>query len=147
MSLPDAPHKIAGGMAVGVAMLFLPIPIFGYPLAYFAAWLMGFNVIAALLTLILFKWAAPFFFALDVIVGSLLLTGKPVPLYLFTSNLEFASVNTWLTLGKTMGHPLLVGAIVNTIVVCTLVYFISRRVLQKKITLTQAGQGSRFIRK
>lgn len=130
MNLPDAPNKIAGGAAVGVAFLFLPIPLIGLPLTYIIASFLGFNGLAAVLTVILFKWAAPFFFAFDVMMGYLLLSGHPVPLHVFTSNLDFTNLNSWIILGKTMGQPILVGAVANSVIMCTLVYFLFRRFLK-----------------
>jgi len=128
LDLPDSPRKIALGVAMGAAMDFFPVPFISIPISYILAKLIRVNAIAAVLTVIFFKWAVPFFFTFNVYIGSAILREtmlqKPIPSFHLTGGME-----PWLEWIKHLGHPFLLGAAINSILVGIITYFIIKRIL------------------
>lgn len=72
--LEDSPEKVAGGLALGVALGVLPSFGLGIIIALFAAGLFRVNRAAAVVgTLVMNPWTATFFWALSYLSGSLIL--------------------------------------------------------------------------
>ncbi|WP_238455528.1 DUF2062 domain-containing protein [Desulfolucanica intricata] len=135
MEIPDSSKKIAQGVALGTALDFLPIPFISIFVAYVLARLVGFNSGAAVLAAIFFKWAVPFFFALNYMVGSFItgvLLGGAVdnaalPAYSVTPDID---LNFWSKL-KQIGYPFLIGSAINSLLAGTLIYTLFSRVLER----------------
>ncbi|MFZ5632365.1 MAG: DUF2062 domain-containing protein [Bacillota bacterium] len=127
MDLPDSPRKIALGVALGTALDFLPIPFISIPVSFLLAKLARVNAAAAVLTVIFFKWAVPFFFAFNYFVGKAMLggdtpqaAGQPVSL------LDFSAWVEWL--GQ-LGYPFMLGAAVNSLTAAVVAYFTVKALL------------------
>jgi len=74
LRINDTPEKIAGGLALGVAIGILPSFGLGIIVAVFVAGFIGVNKASALIgTLIMNPWTAPFFWGVSYLAGSLLL--------------------------------------------------------------------------
>lgn len=72
--LQDSPEKIAGGLALGVALGILPSFGLGIIIALFTAGLFRVNKASAVIgTLVMNPWTATFFWALSYLAGSLIL--------------------------------------------------------------------------
>lgn len=70
----DSPEKIAGGLALGVALGVLPSFGLGIVIALFTAGLFRVNRVSAVLgTLVMNPWTATFFWALSYLSGSLVM--------------------------------------------------------------------------
>lgn len=128
MDLPGAPKKIAYGVALGTALDFLPIPIISIPLGYVLARLLRINAPATVLAVIFFKWAVPFFYALDYMVGRLFLGDFPAPeIPEFTEGLA-----AWLYKLQHLGYPFLLGAGINSVLAGVTSYYVVRHLLDIK---------------
>lgn len=126
MDLPDSPKKVALGVAMGTAMDFLPVPIISIPISYVLAKLLRINAAAAVLAVIFFKWAVPFFFAVNYMVGRLILGGKgPVP----APEIHLTGFDAWLQWVMHLGYPFLLGAFINASLAGTAMYFLVKRLL------------------
>lgn len=68
--LRDKPERLSRGVALGVLMNFLPTFGFGTFIAFFLAPFLGANAPAAALGALAFKWAFPFFYLANLLVGS-----------------------------------------------------------------------------
>lgn len=127
MSLPDFPNKIARGVALGTALDFLPMPFVSIPVSYLLARLLKVNSFAAVMTVILLKWAVPFFFAFDYFIGNLLLgEAAPAPL---DQAICLTSPGAWVEWVKHLGYPFLLGSAVNSVVACIISYFVVKSLL------------------
>jgi uncharacterized protein len=74
LRINDTPEKIAGGLALGVAIGILPSFGLGIIVAVFVAALIRVNKVSALIgTLIMNPWTAPFFWGVSYLAGSLML--------------------------------------------------------------------------
>jgi len=128
MDLPDSPRKIALGVALGTALDFLPMPFVSIPVSFLLARLVRVNAAAAVLTVIFFKWAVPFFFALNYYVGRALLGGGPPRgIERQVSVLEFS---TWVEWMKELGHPFMLGAAINSVAAGVITYLVIRSLLE-----------------
>ena len=58
----DSSNRIAHGIALGVAMDFLPIPFISIPISYVVARLLRINAPAATLTVVFLKWGGALLF-------------------------------------------------------------------------------------
>lgn len=121
MDLPDAPHKIAHGVALGTALDFFPIPLISIPVAYLLARCLRVSAVAAALSAAFFKWAVPFFYALNYLVGSTV-TGDS----LAVGTGAGGSLSTL----KQMGYPFFIGAAIDAALAWILIYFPVRRILE-----------------
>lgn len=128
LNLPDSPRKIALGVALGTALDFLPIPIISIPISYVLAKISKVNAAATVLTVVFFKWAVPFFFALNYYTGSMLLWGTN---YQYLSHRSILSAaDTWTGWIKALGYPFMLGAVVNSLAVGTITYFAVKALLE-----------------
>lgn len=119
--LSGSPRNVAGGVALGLAFDFLPIPVISIPLSYLVARLTRCNPVAAVATVIFFKLAVPFFFTLNLLVGNALLGELPGP------QVSFASASVFGPLLERLvehGYPFLVGSLVNASLAGLTVYFL-----------------------
>lgn len=128
MDLPDSPRKIALGVALGTALDFLPMPFVSIPVSFLLARLIRVNAAAAVLTVIFFKWAVPFFFAFNYYIGRALLGGgAPRGLEKQVSLLEFA---TWVEWIRELGYPFMLGAAINSLAAGVITYLVVRSLLE-----------------
>ena len=129
IALPGSRVKIAQGVALGVAFDFLPIPIISIPLSYLAARLLRCNPVAAVGTVIFFKLAVPLFYALDALTGRLLFSSISGPSVEFVANhVMLESLEAILE----MGYPFLLGCLVNATIMYFVVFYILKRLLDRK---------------
>lgn len=128
LNLPEAPQKVAQGVALGVAFDFLPVPFISIPLSFLVAKLVRVHAVAATLTVCLFKPVVPLFFTLNVFVGKLLVGAAPSPI-----TPELAHGVPVLTKAilkiKALGYPFLVGSVINALLAGFLVYFLAVKFL------------------
>lgn len=129
MELSDSPKKIAGGVALGLAFDFLPIPVISIPLSFVVARLTRFNPVAAVGTVVFFKLAVPFFFTLNIMVGNVLLGDMPGP----EITLSGASLPDFF-LAKLVehGYPFLAGSLVNAVLVWLAAYTLLIHLLERR---------------
>lgn len=137
LRLKDSPAKIAKGVALGVALDFLPLPFISLPIAWLVAKLAHFNTIAAVMTAAALKPAVfTILFPFNVLVGGLLLGDRtpvapphmvPVP----EPNLSWESITNFFTIDtlKVLGPSFLVGSIINAVVWSLVVYLFLNRTL------------------
>ncbi|RKO65606.1 DUF2062 domain-containing protein [Desulfofundulus salinus] len=119
MDIPDAPHKIAHGVALGTALDFFPIPLISIPVAYLLARSLRVNAIAAALSATFFKCAVPFFYALNYLVGGTVIGDIPA-----------VGAGGSLSTLKQMGYPFFIGAAIDAALAWILIYFPVRRLLE-----------------
>lgn len=127
MNLPDSPSKIAGGVAMGVAMDFLPIPIISIPVSYVVARAVGFKGLAAALTAMMFKVLVPLFYAINIMVGRLILSGRAETAHAVATNFDLTDPHAWLAWLKSLGVPFMVGAGTNAVLAFIVVYFAAKK--------------------
>lgn len=132
MNLPDAPNKIAGGVAVGLAMDFLPIPFISIPISYILARAVRLNGLAAALTAVMCKVFVPLFYALNIMVGRLILGGHIVKTQPVSAEFYLTSIQAWLTWFKSLGVPFLLGAVINATLAFLLAYFSFKKLLLRR---------------
>ncbi|MBO8138011.1 MAG: DUF2062 domain-containing protein [Desulfotomaculum sp.] len=148
MSLPDAPSKISGGVGIGAAMDFLPIPIVSIPVSFVIARALGLNGLAAALTAMILKVAVPIFYALNIMIGKLIISGHTGTPHTVAVHFELTSPQAWLMWLKSLGKPFLLGAGINSITAYIIVYFAFRRFLayrqdkyqQKQVTTESSNK-------
>ena len=122
LSEPDAPHRIAHGLALGLAVDFFPLPLVSIPVAYLLARLRRANAAAAALSAAFFKWAVPFFYALNLITGSAVTGGEAcLPVKSAPSSLLFSF--------REAGAAFLAGAFLNAGLSWAVSYLLARRLL------------------
>lgn len=95
--LPDQPHRIARGIAAGIFVSFTPIFGFHFVLAAGLAWLIGGNIVAALLaTFVGNPLTFPIIMTVAVELGSRM-TGQHhgIPLHQVVAAFAHASVELW----------------------------------------------------
>lgn len=127
MDMPDSPRKIALGVALGTALDFLPMPFISIPVSFLLAKLVRVNAAAAVLTVIFFKWAVPFFFTFNYYIGSIILGGgAPQTAEPGMSLSEAMALLEWI---KQMGHPFMLGAVINSLAAGVIAYFTVRALL------------------
>ncbi|MQL53100.1 DUF2062 domain-containing protein [Desulfofundulus thermobenzoicus] len=124
INLPDAPSRIAHGVALGAALDFFPIPLISIPVAYLLARLIRVNAVAAALSAAFFKWAVPFFYALNYMVGRALI-GDDVMVATADAHPVPPAI-------RELGYPFLLGALVDASLAWLLVYFPVRRLLESR---------------
>lgn len=129
MDLPDSAQKISRGVALGVYLDFLPIPIISIPISFLLAKILRVNAAASVFTVILFKWAVPFFFTLNYFVGKSIL-GNTAPEV--GIDLVITSFADWLVFIKHLGYPFLAGAFINGALASTAAYFLIKWLLERR---------------
>jgi uncharacterized protein (DUF2062 family) len=130
MTLPDTPHAIALGSAIG--MFFGFTPLFGLKtlLSIVVAWVCKGNKIAAVITVTLHDLLLPFIpaiFLWQYKMGILVLYGR-VPQTTGFARVALRDYMEWTTF-LTVGRPLLVGSLFLALPAAILVYFALRAVL------------------
>jgi len=130
MTLPDTPHSIALGSAIG--MFFGFTPLFGLKtlLSIVGAWLCKGNKIAAFISVTLHDIILPFWpaiFLWEYRMGMWVLYGR-VPQRPGFSHVALVDYMEWTTF-LTLGRPLLVGSLFFALPAAILVYFGLRGVL------------------
>jgi len=130
MTLPDTPHSIALGSAIG--MFFGFTPLFGMKtlLSITAAWLSKSNKIAAVITVTLHDLLLPLvpaMFFWQYRLGMWALYGR-IPQREGFRRVSLRDYMEWTTF-FTMGQPLLVGSLFIAVPAAVLVYFGLRAVL------------------
>jgi uncharacterized protein (DUF2062 family) len=130
MALPDTPHSIALGAAVG--MFFGFTPLFGMKtlLSIMVAWLLRSNKIAAVITVTLHDILLPLvpaMFFWQYKLGMWVLYGR-VPQRPGFRRVALGDFMEWTTF-LTVGRPLLVGSLFFAVPAAVLVYFGLRAVL------------------
>lgn len=128
-TLADSPHKIAAGAALGLAFDFLPVPLISIPLAYAAAKIARLNTVAAVATVVFFKLFVPFFFTLNVVVGSAVFGGLPWPQPPSAAGLPLGGFLSVLT---QYGFPFLAGSVFNAVLAGAAVYFSLLALIKRK---------------
>lgn len=137
INLPDSPRKIAQGVALGTALDFLPIPIISIPISFLLARLVRVNAAAAVLAVIFFKWAVPFFFAFNYYVGKAILGGRsPQGLEREVSLLQLSAWVEWIS---QLGYPFMVGAAINSLAAGLITYFTVRAILDYRLKKRRSG--------
>jgi uncharacterized protein (DUF2062 family) len=121
LDLPDSPRKIALGAALGTALDFLPVPFISIPISFVLAKLARVNAAAAVLTVIFFKWAVPFFFTFNYFVGKTLLNITDPPA--LTLDFSPAGPGMWIQWLKLLGYPFILGASLNSVAAGMIAYF------------------------
>jgi uncharacterized protein (DUF2062 family) len=130
MTLPDTPHSIALGSAIG--MFFGFTPLFGLKtlLSFFGAWLCKGNKIAAVITVTLHDVLLPFvpaIFLWQYRMGMWALYGR-IPQGQGFGRVALRDYMEWTTF-LTVGRPLLVGSLFLAVPAAIIVYFSLRAVL------------------
>lgn len=130
MALPDTPHSIALGSAIG--MFFGFTPLFGMKtlLSLALAWLLKGNKIAAFITVTLHDLLLPFvpaIFFWQYRMGMWVLYGR-VPERPGFRHVSLGDYMEWTTF-LTVGRPLLVGSLFLALPAAVVVYFALRGVL------------------
>lgn len=132
LNLPEAPQKVAQGIALGIAFDFLPVPFISIPISFIVAKLIRVHAVAATLTVILFKPAVPLFFTLNIFVGKMLVGAAPSPQITPDLVQGIPLVTKAILKIKTLGLPFLVGSAVNAVIASVLVYFVAIKLLEAR---------------
>ena len=125
LNMPDSPKKIAGGMALGLAFDFLPIPIISIPLSYLVASAVKVNPVAAVSTVVILKLAVPSFYALDFFVGKLIFGDIHGP-DIHGPDIHDTGISTFdFFLDKLFehGYPFFVGSLINAAIIGVVSYY------------------------
>jgi len=118
MRLKGNSIQIARGIAVGASINFIPSMGLGLLLAYFIAGLFKTNRTATLLSNMASKVGVPFFYAANIVLGDFLLGYEDEGLRAL-----IGQPFRWQSVAQT-GESFLLGAVVNTVVVGVLLYFV-----------------------
>lgn len=151
LRLKDAPDKIARGVALGVALDFLPLPFISLFVAWIVAKLARWNTLAAVITAAALKPAVfTIFFPLNILVGSLFVEGRTVhpqqvQVPVAEPGMDPHSLANFFSLAtlKSLGWPFLVGSFINAGVSFLLVYLLVNRTLiyrmEKRLARLKTG--------
>lgn len=128
--LKDEPASIAKGVAIGIAMDFLPTFGFGLIFAYIIALVLRVNKVAAVLSAVFFKWAIPIFYIGNIAMGKLLTSREiqPKDLSSINANQGFFHFGDWTELSTTF----LMGSGLNAIIAGIISYFLCRKFIEYK---------------
>jgi len=141
MTLPDTPHSIALGSAIG--MFFGITPLFGLKtlLSFVGAWLCKGNKIAAVITVTLHDLLLPFMpaiFLWEYRMGMWALYGR-LPERVGFRHVVLRDYMEWTTF-LTVGRPLLVGSLFLAFPAAIVVYFALRGVLIRAHAERERGE-------
>jgi len=125
----DHPASVAKGIAIGVALDFLPTFGTGLIFAYILAVILKINRIVAVGSAILFKWAIPFFYLANLTVGQFILgryadSGQPV----VTDIAELFRAGGWHAISKSF----LLGSAVNASFAAAISFVLSYRFISHR---------------
>lgn len=141
--LPDPAHKIARGIACGVFVCFTPLYGLHFLISAGMAWLIGGNVLAALLaTFFGNPITFPIIATISVELGAWMLGREAVPLPHIVSAFSYASVELWSNLGAIFTRdamqwgrlevffdsvfwPYLVGGLLPGLAAAVIAYYVS----------------------
>ncbi|MEP3279719.1 MAG: DUF2062 domain-containing protein [Stappiaceae bacterium] len=139
LRLTASEHAVAAGVAAGAMASFTPFVGFHFIIAFFFAFFVGGNMLAAALgTSVGNPLTFPFMWTANFKVGSLILDGKVAKGAHKTVMIEFdrnvvhaKSIGSgmrglWEILTGDIGWPLLVGSIPNGLIAALLIYVITR---------------------
>lgn len=133
LRVKDTPDKVAKGVGLGIALNFSLLPFISIPISYFLAWILGFNRLAAVLTTALSKWLVPFFWSINLFVGSLLLGGTQkqgnIPHVEGISGGLSQAVNSFISAVKGLGPAFFVGNAINSLFFGLLFYYLIKKSL------------------
>ncbi|MDH7500823.1 MAG: DUF2062 domain-containing protein [candidate division NC10 bacterium] len=133
LHLDDQPHKIAGGLAVGVFIGFSPFYGAHMILAVLLAFLFRLNKVAAIAgTWVVLPWFVPFVLSFAYLLGRFLM-GKGIG---FPQ--DFCLEREWILQNLL---PLWLGCTVMGVGAAGSAYFIARRVLEKRRKTSLPGDG------
>jgi len=134
--LKDTPYKVAKGVALGVALDFLPLPFISLLIAYIIAKIARYNTVAAVTTAAILKPAVFLvFWPMNLLVGKILLGGHlqvktldrvPEPDSFFNLADYVKRMGNYL---YSLGNPFLLGSIINSVISAILVYLLVSRLL------------------
>ncbi len=143
LRLTASEHAVAAGVAAGAMASFTPFVGFHFIIAFFIAFFIGGNMLAAALgTSVGNPLTFPFMWTANFKIGSLILDGKvtegaqktmmtEVRASVFHAESFWAGTkNLWVIVTGDIGWPLLVGSVPNGLIVGVLIYFITRYVVR-----------------
>src|SRR5436190_23465371 len=127
MTLPDTPHNIALGAAIGMFFGFTPLFTMKTLLAFFITWLFRANKTAAVIAVTLHDVLLPlvpamFFWQYRLGMWALYHRVPQRPGFRWVALGDFMEWTTFLTVGR----PILVGSLFFAVLACLLVYFVLR---------------------
>lgn len=155
--LPDPAHKIARGIACGIFVSFTPLYGLHFLLSAGLAWLIGGNMLAAILaTFFGNPITFPIIAAISVELGAWMLGRDPVPLPQIVSAFSYASAELWSnfaavftrdvvdwrridTFFERVFWPYLVGGLLPGLAAAVIAYYVSH-------PLIHAYQRARIVR-
>lgn len=128
----DTPDRVAKGVGLGIALNFSFLPLISIPIAYFLAWILGFNRLAAVSITVITKWLVPFFWYLNYEVGSLVLgqaeQGKVPQTEVINDGVQ-NFFSHFITSIKGLGPAFFAGNAINSLFFGLLLYFSIRKSL------------------
>jgi uncharacterized protein (DUF2062 family) len=163
--LPDPAHKIARGVAAGVFVSFTPLFGLHFVLAAALAWLLGGNIVAAILaTFVGNPVTFPLIAAVSMEMGGFLLGKGHVPLPEAIGSFSQAAMEIWQNVGALFTEnrvswrnmefffdevflPYLVGAIFPGFVVAMVFYWVTTPVITAYQRARVARLKKRFAKK
>lgn len=133
LRVKDTPDKVAKAVGLGIALNFSLLPFISIPISYFLAWILGFNRLAAVLTTVLSKWFVPFFWSINLFVGSLLLGGTQkqgnIPHVEGIRGGLNQAIHSFFSTIKGLGPAFFVGNAIDSIVFGLLFYYLIKKSL------------------
>src|SRR3982751_4954647 len=140
MTLPDTPHNIALGSAIGMFFGFTPLFTMKTLLAFLITWLCRANKTAAVITVTLHDVLLPlvpamFFWQYKLGMWALYHRVPQRPGFRRVALWDFMEWTTFLTVGR----PILVGSLFFAVPAALLVYFGLRAVLIRSRAQTESG--------
>ena len=163
--LPDPAHKIARGVAAGVFISFTPLFGMHFFLAAALAWIMGGNVVAAILaTFVGNPVTFPLIAAISMELGSFLLGNGHIPLPQVLGSFSHAALEIWANLLAIFTSdpvrwehmaffrdhvflPYLVGGIIPGILTAIAFYFVTTPLITAYQRARVARLKKRFAKK
>ena len=146
MTLPDTPHNIALGAAIGMFFGFTPLFTMKTLLAFFITWLFRANKTAAVISVTLHDVLLPLvpaMFFWQYRLGMWALYHR-VPQRAGFRRVPLSDWMEWTTF-LTMGRPILVGSLFFAVPGALLVYFGLRAVLIRSRTKTDAAPNGNLL--
>jgi len=163
--LPDPAHKISRGIAVGVFVCFTPLFGLHFVLAAALTWLIGGNVVAALLaTFVGNPLTFPLIAAVAMEMGSIMLGERVLPLPLVLPSFSDAANDLWRNFIAVFSDeparwgglsvffervfmPYLVGGLIPGLVASVAAYFFANPVIVAYQKARETRRKKRFARK
>lgn len=124
--LHDSPLSVAGGFAVGTIIHFYPTAGFGALFAVGLSSLLRTNNIAATLAWAITSPLFPFFFYLNLVVGTMLFEPAERSISKIINNIVYVGWKDILHLGKAF----FLGAIINSIIAAAVLWWLGYMILK-----------------